>query len=79
MSDEMTKLGGQLYGLKQYGVLVDSISLNGQFVVSRIAKMIIDGRLDSFVKTYLALMKSDAHLHFSEISCRVGHDGTKTR
>ena len=65
MSDEMTRLGGLLYGLKKNGVLVDSMSLNGQLVISRIAKMMIDGRLDSFGKAYLALMKSDAHLHFS--------------
>ena len=54
MSDEMTKLGGLLYGLKKDGVLVDSMSLNGRLVVSRIAKMMIDGRLKSFGKAYLA-------------------------
>ena len=41
------------------------MSLNGQLVVSRIAKMMIDGRLKSFGKAYIALMKSDAHLNFS--------------
>lgn len=41
------------------------MSLTGQFVISRIAKMTIVGRLDYFGKVYLALMKSDAHLHFS--------------
>ncbi len=60
MSDEMTRLGGLLYGLKKDGVLVYSMSLNGQLVVSRIAKIMLDGRLDSFGKAYLALMKSDA-------------------
>lgn len=45
---------------------MNSISLNGQFVVSNIAKMMIDSRLKSFGKAYLALMKSDAHLHFSK-------------
>ena len=65
MSDEMTRLGDLLYGLKKDGVLVDSMSLNGQLVVSRIAKMMIDSRLKSFGKAYLTLMKSDAHLHFS--------------
>ena len=54
MSDEMTKLGGLLYGLKKDGVIVDSMSVNGQLVVSRIAKMMIDGRLKSFGKAYLA-------------------------
>ena len=28
MSDEMTRLGGLLYGLKKDGFLVDSMSLN---------------------------------------------------
>lgn len=41
------------------------MSVNGQLVVSRIAKMMIDGRLKSFGKAYLALMKSDTHLYFS--------------
>lgn len=65
MLDEMTKLGGLLYGFKKDGVVVDSMSLNGQLVVSRIAKVMIDGRLKSFSKEYLALIKSDAYLHFS--------------
>ena len=39
------------------------MSVNEQLMVSRIAKMMIDGRLDSFA--YLALMKSDAYIHFS--------------
>lgn len=46
-------------------MLIDSMSVNGQLFISRIAKMMIDGRIDSFGKAYLALMKSDAHLHFS--------------
>lgn len=65
MSDEMTRFGGLLYGLQKNVVLVDSMGLNEQLVVSRVAKMTIVGRLDSFSKAYLALMKSDAHLHFS--------------
>ena len=49
-----------IYELKKDGILVDSMSLNGQLVVSRIAKTMIDGRLKSFGKAYLTLMKSDA-------------------
>ena len=41
------------------------MSLNGQLFISRIAKMMIDGRLDYFGKAYLAIMESNAHLHFS--------------
>lgn len=40
------------------------MGVNGQLMVSRIAKMMIDGRIDSFGKAYLALMKSDAHIYF---------------
>ena len=40
--------------------------VNGQLLVSRIAKMMLDSRLKSFGKAYLALMKSDAYLHFSK-------------
>ncbi|MDY3768431.1 MAG: hypothetical protein SOZ83_02355 [Sphaerochaetaceae bacterium] len=54
-----------IYGIQKDGILIDSMSLNGQLVVSRVAKMTIVGRLDSFSKAYLALMKSDAYLHFS--------------
>lgn len=45
---------------------MNSISLNGQFVVSRIAKMMLDSRLKSFGKAYLTIIESDAHLHFSK-------------
>lgn len=55
-----------LYELKKEGVLVDSISLNGQLVVSIIAKMMLDSRLKSFGKAYLTIIESDAHLHFSK-------------
>ena len=40
--------------------------VNGRLLVSRIAKMMLDGRIDSFGKAYLAIMESDAHLHFSK-------------
>ena len=65
MSDEITKLGGLLYGLKKDEVLVDSMDLSGRLVMSGIAKMILDERLNSFGKAYLALMRSDAHIYFS--------------
>ena len=40
------------------------MGLNGQLLVSRIAKMMLDGRIDSFGKAYLALMKNDAYIYF---------------
>ena len=45
---------------------MDSMVVNGRLLVSRIAKMMLDGRIDSFGKAYLAIIESDAHLHFSK-------------